>query len=748
MVVSLNYKPRTFGEVSSAIDLPINKWWEYKSSVGAELSWQKSYERLLDSWMGTEQERGRMLTAEEATRDYGISGILKFDAPIREGDADRERLRMEKLMEMDEWREAVDRGGFYRGAVGFAAELAGTMFNSRGIANIDFGISALPIFGVSSKTATLSRQALRKMSVTQATELASQIPGGAVAGLGAARAAASPFPKASLFQRPLTQIGVKGGLIGISEEAATVFTKYPTLSEVVLNATTSTAAGEIVRFIEQKKRGEETQYISNVAAGAIGAAALHGTLKGIGYTIKKSAEAMRLISPESHRVATEMAAQQAATGDSRIDVTAHFSADENVLYHTSVAQYVDDQLAQAAEVRVIARSEVDSPAATANQLLIAASNALDALKKQQELGEGADVFRGPAERLPGETRKQFRARRNVAPEELPEPVVAVAGGMDAAVAYGKIVAALERIKGGDRSFDAFRDLGLLLDRVYMPEVTQAVTPEAKAAVSTGASAGIEILKSKIQKLKTDDLDAVDAEIAAEGAKPRMLSYELELERLKVLKPKGRTKELAGFQKRFGEGFGQRLNALKQKRADLVAEIRKLEKAVEDAETVTGINKKELESHVSRFDALVRPINQTLREKAIRKLIRESDPRLKAETEVAKAAVEAVRLAEQIKSPEAAAYEAAKGDMAAASSVDDAEIAALKQEFEQEIKSGKVEVPEGAKPSSLAVKNNAISSISETNYRNALSEADAFSKRVNLEAKIEQDMIACIVRNGL
>jgi hypothetical protein len=467
VIASIYNRPQTVGKFEPQIDIPINEWWSLKSSLGTDSSWQTSYNRWIDRLIGGTDELGQKLTAEQANNLFPILG-QKFDSPIYEKDA-RTRQELAKIKQKKEELLNATRKqtGLWRGAVGFGAELAGTVWNENGPLNIDFGISTLPIFGTSTKAAAAAKTA-------------------------------------GLFgSKTLASIGAKGGLISIPLEKVAFLAKYPNFTETVLNGAASESIGQLVNFLDAKSRDDETHYFAGVIQGTVGAAAWHGGLKTLGWALKKSGKVLGVVTEESKNQAAKTATNQAASGSEPVNATEHFVADENVIRWQSRAQHVDAEVRLAEDRRAVTRLEIDDPAATATDLLIIAKTAIEALREEQKIGPMGDIFNGPIERMPGEKRKAFRARKFAAEKEVPktEPLFAIAGPMDKALAAKKIIDAVDRIKNGDRSFEAFRDLALVLDRVYFPTVTEVANKAQRRVLSENADDIIFTSRSQAAELR-------------------------------------------------------------------------------------------------------------------------------------------------------------------------------------------------------------------------------------------------------
>jgi hypothetical protein len=602
MITSLQPNPVTLGTADPQIEIPINKWWRLKSDAGADASWQQSYERLLGRLFFSDTEMGRLLGETEANELYGEDGLVTFTGPTYERDAEYKREQAKKQYEMQEWLNATSKQrGIMRGAVGIGAEISGSMFNSNGPFNIDFGLSTLPIFGTSTKAAIAANAAQR-----------------------------AGKPMAST----LGKIYEKGGLVGIPIEKWGVLASRPVLTEVVLNGAASSSIGNLVTFLDQKSRGEDTNYILGVGTELLGAVAIHGGVKALGFTLRRAGALLRNVGQETQEVVMQRAANQAAMGETGINVTDTILADESVIHWRARGNYIEVEAKIAERNRVVSRPVTDNPMATATELLAIAKRSLDELAQNPQANKQA---------------------------------------IDA------IQTALDRIKQGDRSFDAFRELGLFLDRVYVPEVTEQLNVALRQFVSPESHEAAQVARDAVGILK-EELVAVNKQL------DDALQNELQAIELVGKAEPGLSKAETKARRQLKDEATKTVAEARAKREAVLKAIDDQLGLADKADANVGVTKKELENHAFRLDQLLRKDVETIREQQAKKLIEMENPAAKAAKETSEAASDVAELEKQVNKPQAEKFKQAAGKPESQAKIDADESALLRSEIEADLKS--------------------------------------------------------------
>lgn len=362
MITSIHPNPVTTGTVERGLDIPVNKWWGIRYGEGDEGAWQGGADRGMDRLLRSGMERAlsglgpwgasvvdeyfgndREMALDDANKAYGIEGVLKFDAPIRESDARTRRERALAVLERQQWVDSKKHSAVsWRGISGFGAMVAGQMSNP-----LDFGLSIMPIFGAEK----IGVQAAAKVGWRNSLKFGADLP--------------------------LTSVGQRGGLF--SFKATGLAAKVPLFTESVLNGAASSAVGEIATFFDQRSLQEETNYFANVAVGAVSSGAFHAGIRLIGKVIEPSARVLRALTPETRETAAHIAPQmERITPEDGPLQRAAAGADENVIRSsTEQARPVPEDAMNA--VREAQQSGVVAPIEK-----LAAENGIDVAGKTVE----------------------------------------------------------------------------------------------------------------------------------------------------------------------------------------------------------------------------------------------------------------------------------------------------------------------------------------------------------------------------
>lgn len=626
MIYSIYSEPFTLGSANPKIDLPINQWWGIQAGQGADASWQSSYERMVDRFLDLFPQQfgsSKRLTADEANESYGIKGQLQFDKDVDERDAiwmhesTRKRIFQEELV-----NNAQHQAGLFRGITGFGAQVAGGMFNSRGFANIDMGLSLIPTFGVTSKA-------------TQA-----------------ARAAGYAAPGTFAVRQGLREIGERGGLIGLDAAKLGPLGKVPLFTESVLQGTSAAAIGELTTYFDAVYRDAETQYLAGVLTEGATSGAFHAFMRGIGKVAIKSAELLKVITPESRDLAEAKSVYRAITGDDSVDPTNHLRADEGVLEATAKAKRAEADEQLAAETRLVTRQEADP------------------------------LEIGPAETL---------------------YLVQTEATRQAGTPNGKVFERLlDRFFQGERTIGLFEQMARLLDRSYNPEIKNAQDgffaervfggERAKAIAEAKKSlkqVGAEIVKLENARTElfrlikdaegTAEISRIEGEIeAASDAKTRINKA------LRKAVADGNVKkqqELEASLQRANERIAQFEQQLKQEREFRVSKITKLKqneynlsRQVDELYTArqkfeqelikpSPLSDAEINDHLAQRRVDLEQRIQPEREAAVRSIAEAEDPKAQAKKEVEHAAKVVKELSKQIDTPRSKPFADASGDKA-------------------------------------------------------------------------------------
>jgi hypothetical protein len=418
MITSITESPVTVGVSQPRVGIPINEWWGIQSERGAESSWQAAYNRSVDRILDFFPKKfgeTRRITAAEANELYGIDGILKFDKDIDERDAlyQSDKARRDYLTQ-EILDNAKHQSGAWRFTSGIAANIFGQAFNSQYGLNIDFGINAFPLFGVGSKAARAAKAV--KYDIDSAAIKAAAMESGEFS--------IKDTVQTIRTATGLSQIYVKGGLIGVDTAKLGILKTAPNLTESILTGTTTTAVGELTTFLDSKYQDKETEYWNTVATESAAIVPFHWTMRAIGKGIGKAADLYHKMSGQGADIASTKAGVRAITGDESVDPSAESAMDPNLLEKKAEAIQVEADLTNAQSVRIRIRQETEDVVAGPNELLYL----LDA-----EAARNAGTERG----------------------------VMLQGLLD-------------RFYGGDRSLKFFREVAALMDRAYDPK---AVSPQ-------------------------------------------------------------------------------------------------------------------------------------------------------------------------------------------------------------------------------------------------------------------------------
>lgn len=337
MITSIYDSPQTIGLADPGLDIPVNQWWGIKAGIGREGAWQGAWGNLVDRTMRAGGEfyaehfvpqmfrdeilndtfgADPVLTAEQANKEHGIEGALKFENPIRESAAMQRRQETLNAITQSQWINAARHSALsWKGISGLGAQIAGQMTAG----GIDFGLSIMPFVGIE-KTGVQAAKAIGWRSVI------SDLSQGAIR-----------IPQARLG--PLALV--------------------PRFSEAVLNGATASAIGEILTYLDKRYKDEETNYLGGVATGALSAGALHFVVHTLLRSIDVAGGALRRLTPDTHETAAEIAQQQAARGE-EVHAMDHATADESVIRESTLP----DNAANANELLILVRETAKQPGPT------------------------------------------------------------------------------------------------------------------------------------------------------------------------------------------------------------------------------------------------------------------------------------------------------------------------------------------------------------------------------------------------
>jgi hypothetical protein len=405
VITSITPDPITDGTVAKGINVPINTWWGLNFDEGDAHSWQGTVQRNLDRVAQLGARVGLMslggfsrdareaaleeyfgpdyktLTPDEANQAYGMDG-LRFESPIREGDAALRRTRHDEALNLAQYEQVAQNTGSLW-IVGLGAQMAGQMSNP-----LDFGMAVMPIFAAEK----IGVQAAATVGWRSALKFGADLP--------------------------LTAIGQRGGLATF--KATGFAAKFPLFTESVLNGATSSAIGEISVFFDQKALQEPTNYFGNVVAGAASAGAFHFSLRLLGRVLEPAARALKSFTPETHEAAARRAASTFERGESiSADADAplaHAGADENLIRQKAQAEAFNPEALRLEAMRdpgVVAevKAEIDA--------------AISAMQKALKDGDPVAAVR--------------------AAQQLPPSEHVIASGADSATAAGALRAAIEQL---------------------------------------------------------------------------------------------------------------------------------------------------------------------------------------------------------------------------------------------------------------------------------------------------------------
>lgn len=266
------------GQVSQW-DMPVSSWLGYKFNTGLSSRLGPRLFNLLDG-----VDESAMLSPEEANRQFGIPGHLKFDAPTRIERAHYMRQQKDTELEQAAYAASASHSALsFKAFAGFGAMVAGSLAHP-----LDIAVNFIPFVG--------TEEAAAKVAAT----------GG------------------SLLERTLARGVVTG------ESLARNFPRFPNYSRALVDATFGNAVAEIPNFAlnvrDQAAYGPEDALANIFVGGFAGGTIGHGV-----HTLFKHA----LTGYLKLSVESKEAAYRTALGDAMRDgegsIVQHANVDENLI---------------------------------------------------------------------------------------------------------------------------------------------------------------------------------------------------------------------------------------------------------------------------------------------------------------------------------------------------------------------------------------------------------------------------------